>query len=99
MHGRVRTDDTASVVTSLSALRAAENECRRCPLYKNATQAVPGQGPRGASMMLVGEQPGDQEDKAGLPFVGPAGRLLARALEEAGIDPASTYQTTAVKRF
>jgi len=99
MHGRVQTDDTAPVVTSLSALRSAENECRRCPLYKNATHAVPGQGPRRASIMLVGEQPGDQEDKAGLPFVGPAGRILDRALEEAGIERKRVFVTNAVKHF
>jgi DNA polymerase len=92
-------NDNGPVVESLSALRAAENECRRCPLYKNATQAVPGQGPRGASMMLVGEQPGDQEDKAGLPFVGPAGRILDRALEEAGIERKRVFVTNAVKHF
>jgi uracil-DNA glycosylase family protein len=91
--------DEGPVVTSLSALRAAENECRRCPLYKNATQAVPGQGPRRAAMMLVGEQPGDQEDKAGLPFVGPAGRVLDRALAEAGIDRKRVFVTNAVKHF
>jgi DNA polymerase len=99
MHGRVRTDDSAPVVTSLSALRSAENECRRCPIYKNATQVVPGQGPRRASMMLVGEQPGDQEDKAGLPFVGPAGRILDHALEEAGIERNRVFVTNAVKHF
>jgi len=91
--------DKGPVVTSLSALRAAENECRRCPLYKNATQAVAGQGARRASMMLVGEQPGDQEDKAGLPFVGPAGRILDRALEEAGIERKRVFVTNAVKHF
>jgi uracil-DNA glycosylase len=91
--------DKGPVVGSLSALRAAENECRRCPLYQNATQAVPGQGPRSASMMLVGEQPGDQEDKAGLPFVGPAGRILDRALEEAGIERKRVFVTNAVKHF
>jgi DNA polymerase len=91
--------DEGPVVTSLSALRAAENECRRCPLYKNATQAVPGQGPRRAAMMLVGEQPGDQEDKAGLPFVGPAGRVLDRALAEAGINRKRVFVTNAVKHF
>jgi len=99
MHGRVQTDDTAPVVTSLSALRSAENECRRCPLYRNATQAVPGRGPRRATMMLVGEQPGDQEDKAGLPFVGLAGRMLDRALEEAGIERKRVFVTNAVKHF
>ncbi|MEA2979346.1 MAG: uracil-DNA glycosylase [Alphaproteobacteria bacterium] len=91
--------DEGPVVTSLSALRAAENECRRCPLYKYATQAVPGQGLRRAAMMLVGEQPGDQEDKAGLPFVGPAGRVLDRALAEAGIDRKRVFVTNAVKHF
>src|SRR4051812_35680042 len=93
------TPDEGPVVKSLSALRTAENECRRCPLYKNATQAVPGQGPRKASIMLVGEQPGDQEDKAGLPFVGPAGRILDRALEEAGIERKRVFVTNAVKHF
>jgi uracil-DNA glycosylase len=91
--------DDAPVVTSLSALRAAENECRRCPLYRNATQAVPGQGPRRAPMMLVGEQPGDKEDLAGLPFVGPAGRILDGALAEAGIDRKQVFVTNAVKHF
>jgi DNA polymerase len=91
--------DSGPVVESLSALRAAENECRRCPLYKNATQAVPGQGPRRAAMMLVGEQPGDQEDKAGLPFVGPAGRILDRALKEAGVERKRVFVTNAVKHF
>lgn len=92
-------DDDAPIVTSLSALRAAENECRRCQLYKYATQAVPGQGPRRAPMMLVGEQPGDQEDKAGLPFVGPAGRILDGALAEAGIERKQVFITNAVKHF
>src|SRR5436190_2807891 len=91
--------DDAPVVTSLGALRAEEDICRRCPLYKNATQAVPGEGPKRASMMLVGEQPGDQEDRAGHPFVGPAGRLLDRALDEAGIDRRAAYVTNAVKHF
>jgi len=91
--------DDAPVVTSLSALRREENECRRCPLYKDATQAVPGEGPRRASMMLVGEQPGDREDRAGLPFVGPAGRVLDRALVEAGIARNEVFVTNAVKHF
>src|SRR6185503_16631353 len=82
----IATNDNAQVVGTLSALRTAENECRRCPLYKNATRAVPGEGPRRASLMLVGEQPGDKEDLAGLPFVGPAGRILDRALADARID-------------
>jgi DNA polymerase len=92
-------EEKGPLVKSLSALRAAENECRRCPLYKDATQAVPGQGQLGASMMLVGEQPGDQEDRAGLPFVGPAGRVLDRALEEAGVERKRVFVTNAVKHF
>jgi uracil-DNA glycosylase len=72
-------------VTSLRDLARAENACARCPLYKNATQAVPGEGRRHARLMLVGEQPGDKEDLAGKPFVGPAGRVLDRALAESGI--------------
>jgi DNA polymerase len=99
VHSSRQLNDDAPVVTSLSALRTVENECRRCPLYKNATQAVPGQGPRNASMMLVGEQPGDQEDKAGLPFVGPAGRVLDGALADAGIDRKRVFVTNAVKHF
>jgi DNA polymerase len=73
--------------------------CERCPLYRNATQTVFGQGPVPAPIMLVGEQPGDSEDKAGLPFVGPAGRILDRALQEAGVDRGSVYVTNAVKHF
>jgi uracil-DNA glycosylase family protein len=96
---RQSADDEGPVVTSLSALRAAENDCRRCPLYRNATQAVPGQGPRRASIMLVGEQPGDKEDLAGLPFVGPAGRVLNQALDDAGIARKQAFVTNAVKHF
>src|SRR5437764_9780259 len=92
-------DNDAPVVRSLSALRAAEDECRRCPLYKNATQAVPGEGPSHAKVMLVGEQPGDKEDLAGKPFVGPAGRLLDQALADAGIPRNETFVTNAVKHF
>ena len=84
---------------SLSAMRAAAQECRGCELYRDATQAVMGDGPRTAPLMLVGEKPGDQEDLAGEPFVGPAGKLLDRALAEAGIDPASVFRTNAVKHF
>lgn len=83
----------------LDALRGAAECCRGCRLFADATQTVFGRGHPGAPMMLVGEQPGDQEDRAGEPFVGPAGRLLARALEDAGIDPALTYETNAVKHF
>src|SRR2546423_2369234 len=92
-------DDKAPVVRSLPGLREAENECRRCPLYKNATQAVPGEGPSHAKVMLVGEQPGDKEDLAGKPFVGPAGRLLDQALADAGIPRNETFVTNAVKHF
>jgi uracil-DNA glycosylase family protein len=84
---------------TLPALREAVQGCRGCQLYKNATQAVFGEGTRNAAVMLVGEQPGDQEDKAGRPFVGPAGKLLDRALEEAGIDRSSAYVSNAVKHF
>lgn len=83
----------------LESLRRAADRCQGCPLYADATQTVFGHGRVGAPFMLVGEQPGDQEDRAGLPFVGPAGRLLARALDEAHIDPTMTYQTNAVKHF
>ena len=92
-------DDDVPLITSLSGLRAAENACRRCPLYKTATQAVPGEGPRTARIMLVGEQPGDKEDLAGEPFVGPAGRILDQALAEAGIARSETFVTNAVKHF
>jgi DNA polymerase len=75
------------------------NQCRRCELWRNATQGVPGEGPRRASVMLVGEQPGDQEDLAGKPFVGPAGHLLDRALQAAGLARGEVYVTNAVKHF
>lgn len=85
--------------TGWKALRAAVAGCRGCPLYQDATQAVFGSGDTHARVMLVGEQPGDTEDRQGKPFVGPAGRLLDRALADAGIDPARTYVTNAVKHF
>jgi DNA polymerase len=84
---------------SMTAVREAVQGCRGCPLYADATQAVFGEGTLKAEVMLVGEQPGDQEDVAGAPFVGPAGKLLDRALEEAGIDRGTTYVTNAVKHF
>jgi len=84
---------------SLASLREAVQHCEGCPLYANATQAVFGEGLKTSEVMLVGEQPGDQEDLAGHPFVGPAGKLLDRALEEAGIDRKKTYVTNAVKHF
>ena len=89
----------ATAITSLRELAKAESECTRCPLYKNATQAVPGEGRKHAHLMLVGEQPGDKEDLAGKPFVGPAGHVLDRALAEAGIDRADVFVTNAVKHF
>lgn len=92
-------DEPVPAIKSLRALRAAEAECRRCPLYRNAIQAVPGEGPAHARMMMVGEQPGDQEDKQGHPFVGPAGAILARALVDAGIDRGKVFVTNAVKHF
>ncbi len=84
---------------TLNSLRKAAQSCTACPLYRNATQTVFGAGPAKARLMLVGEQPGDAEDRAGLPFVGPAGRLLDRALAEAGIDRSRVYVTNAVKHF
>jgi uracil-DNA glycosylase family protein len=84
---------------SLKALDEAAQTCRGCELYKDATQAVFGAGLKRAELMLVGEQPGDKEDLAGEPFVGPAGRLLDQALEEAGIDRGAAYVTNAVKHF
>jgi DNA polymerase len=84
---------------NLKALRDAAEHCRGCELYKYATQTVFGEGPRRAAMMLLGEVPGDEEDKQGRPFVGPAGRLLDDALHEAGLDREDVYVTNAVKHF
>jgi DNA polymerase len=84
---------------TLAALAEEAASCRLCPLWEHATQTVFGEGPHDARMMLVGEQPGDQEDLAGRPFVGPAGQMLDRALSEAGIDRAALYVTNAVKHF
>ncbi len=83
----------------LAELRRAAAGCHGCPLFRDATQTVFGAGDAGARVMLVGEEPGDQEDRKGEPFVGPAGRLLTRAVDEAGIDPAQIYLTNAVKHF
>jgi probable DNA metabolism protein len=85
--------------TSLGAVAEAACRCTACPLYKNATQTVFGEGPKRAAMMLIGEQPGDAEDLAGKPFVGPAGKIMDRALHEAGIDRSKVYVTNAVKHF
>jgi DNA polymerase len=84
---------------ALETLRAEAADCRACPLWKNATQTVFGEGPPHAPLMLVGEQPGDKEDIAGKPFVGPAGQMLDRALAEAGIHRNKAYVTNAVKHF
>jgi DNA polymerase len=84
---------------TMGAAREAVQHCEGCPLFANATQAVFGEGTLTSEVMLVGEQPGDQEDRAGAPFVGPAGKLLDRALDEAGIDRRKTYVTNAVKHF
>ena len=84
---------------SLKILREEAADCRACPLWKDATQTVFGEGPQHASLMLVGEQPGDKEDLAGRPFVGPAGQMLDRALEQAGIERGKVYVTNAVKHF
>jgi uracil-DNA glycosylase len=86
-------------VTSWQELRDEAAACTRCDLYRRATQTVFGEGKTGVSIALVGEQPGDQEDKQGHPFVGPAGRILERALDEAGIDRDDVYVTNAVKHF
>jgi uracil-DNA glycosylase family protein len=83
----------------LPKLREAASGCTACDLWKSGTQTVFGEGSRSAKLMLVGEQPGDREDREGKPFVGPAGRLLDQALEEAGIDRRATYVTNVVKHF
>jgi uracil-DNA glycosylase family protein len=96
-----RSDATPFVpaTNSLRALREAAEGCRGCPLYEPATQVVFGDGPRKAALMLVGEMPGDREDRAGAVFVGPAGRELDRGLEQAGITRSDAYVTNAVKHF
>jgi uracil-DNA glycosylase len=83
----------------IDRLRTAVHDCRGCDLYKDATQAVFGEGPADASVLVIGEVPGDQEDRQGHPFVGPAGKLLDKALGEAGIDRTQVYVTNAVKHF
>ena len=85
--------------TSLDELKAAAPGCRGCELYQDATQVVFGRGDAHAKVVFVGEQPGDVEDQKGLPFVGPAGHLLRRAVDEAGMDPRHIYITNAVKHF
>jgi uracil-DNA glycosylase len=85
--------------SSLTELHAAEASCRRCSLYQHATQVVPGEGPLDARIVFVGEQPGNDEDLRGRPFVGPAGRILDRAIADAGLDRAKIFITNAVKHF
>ena len=87
------------LTASLESLREQASRCRACPLWENATQTVFGEGLEHAKVMLIGEQPGDKEDLAGRPFVGPAGQVLDRALQEAGIDRKKVYVTNAVKHF
>jgi uracil-DNA glycosylase family protein len=101
----VATVDTGSAAEylpatrSLPALREAAAGCRACPLWRTGTQTVFGEGAKGSEVLFVGEQPGDKEDQAGRPFVGPAGRLFDEALEEAGIDRSRAYVTNVVKHF
>jgi DNA polymerase len=99
-----KADDEYSIAeppdtTSWKKLHEAANACKACPLWRNATQTVFGEGDPPAKVMLLGEQPGDAEDLAGKPFVGPAGKLLDRALEEAGVDRSTVYVTNVVKHF
>jgi DNA polymerase len=89
----------APSISKITSLRDVASHCRACDLWKTATQTVFGEGPSRAEIMLVGEQPGDQEDRAGRPFVGPAGVLLGEALQEAGIDRSKVYVTNVVKHF
>jgi uracil-DNA glycosylase len=90
---------TGAEGASLATLRTAARDCNACPLWRRATQTVFGEGPQRASLVLIGEQPGDQEDLAGHPFVGPSGRLLDTALAEVGLDRRQIYVTNAVKHF
>ncbi len=92
-------DETGAPPETIEAVAAAIQGCRRCALWRDATQGVPGEGPRRAALMFVGEQPGDAEDLRGKPFVGPAGQLLDRALAQAGVPREQTYVTNAVKHF
>ena len=95
----VRGGDGNRSSDKLDSLRREAASCQACPLWKDATQTVFGEGPRDAEIMLVGEQPGDREDRDGRPFVGPAGLLLDRALADAGVDRKRAYVTNAVKHF
>src|ERR1700742_2028015 len=102
--GASRTPERADMATKQPGVEPDQtpeslDECRRCALWEHATQAVPGKGPRHAPMMIVGEQPGDQEDLQGKPFVGPAGAMLRSALRQAGFSDGECYLTNAVKHF
>jgi DNA polymerase len=99
MIATARSAPGGNAATALGALREEAMGCRRCPLWKPATQTVFGEGPADAALLFVGEQPGDQEDLAGRPFVGPAGEVFDRALAEAGVDRGAAYVTNAVKHF
>jgi uracil-DNA glycosylase family protein len=99
MASRSKPTDPAPPTRSIKGLAEAAQDCQACPLYKDATQAVFGEGPSGAQMVLIGEQPGDAEDLAGHPFVGPAGAVLDKALEQARVDRRVVYVTNAVKHF
>jgi len=97
--GEIPLSGLTSAFRTIPRLRSAASNCKACDLWKTATQTVFGEGPSKARIMLVGEQPGDQEDLAGHPFVGPAGRLLNEGLEEAGIERSEVYLTNVVKHF
>src|SRR5688572_15011416 len=97
--GAPREMDEEPTPRSLKEIAGLIQGCRRCDLWRCATQGVPGAGPAHAPMMLVGEQPGDQEDLAGKPFVGPAGQMLDRALADAGVERGEAFVTNAVKHF
>ena len=99
MASRNKPTDPAPPIRSIKGLADAAQDCKACPLYKDATQAVFGEGPGTAPIVLIGEQPGDAEDLAGHPFVGPAGGVLDKALEQASIDRSQIYVTNAVKHF
>ena len=99
MASRSKPTDPVPPIRSLRGLADAAQDCQACPLYKNATQAVFGEGPSRAAVVLIGEQPGDAEDRSGHPFVGPAGGVLDKALAEVGIDRTTVYVTNAVKHF
>lgn len=96
---RSATDKADKPATSLAEIKGATDHCRQCPIGEHATQSVCGEGPHRARLMLVGEQPGDQEDVRGQPFVGPSGQLLSRALAQLGIERSEVFVTNAVKHF